>query len=214
MISTKDIFYHAVDERTELRLVGPEHSGELFNLYEANRPYLRRWHPWVDDLSSAAAVENAIASWQQLYAVNQAFHAGIWFEKQFCGMVSFLKVDNVNRWTPMCYWLDEGHQGRGIMTACCRAMVAEGFAGWRLNRITIECAAENTRSRALAGRLGFKLEGTMREVQWLHYRFVDAAVYGLLRSDYEGPQLNATIDAAGGAGFGHDDFGQQRQFGL
>ena len=99
-------------------------------------------------------------------------------------MVSYLNVDSANRWTPMCYWLDAAHQGQGIMTACCRAMVAHGFAEWKLNRITIECATENTRSRAIAERLGFKLEGVVREVQWLHDRFVDAALYGMLHSDF------------------------------
>jgi len=64
-------------------------------------------------------------------------------------------------------------------------MVAHGFAAWELNRITIECATENTRSRAIAERLGFKLEGVVRGIQWLHDRFVDAAMYGLLRSDHE-----------------------------
>ncbi len=185
MILKSNMFCQTVDEQTELRLIDREHSGELFRLFEANRQYLRRWHPWVDHLTSVAAVERAITSWQQLYGNKRACHAGVWFKGQFCGMVSYLNVDCANRWTPLCYWLDAAHQGKGIMTACCRAMVAHGFAVWKLNRITIECATENTRSRAIAERLGFKLEGIVREVQWLHDRFVDAAMYGLLHSDYE-----------------------------
>jgi ribosomal-protein-serine acetyltransferase len=191
MILTKNTFCHTVNEQTELRLIDVQHSGELFKLFEANRQHLRRWHPWVDHLRSAAAVERAIASWQQLYTNKKACHAGIWFKGRFCGMVSYLNVDCTNHWTPMCYWLDEAHQGQGIMTACCRVMVAHGFAAWKLNRITIECATENTRSRAIAERLGFKLEGVVRGIQWLHDRFVDAAMYGLLRSDHEnGLSLN------------------------
>lgn len=179
------MFFPNVNPQTELRLIGREHSAELFKLFEENREHLRRWHPWVDHLRSVEAVERAIGSWQQLCVQKRACHAGIWFQGRFCGMVSYLNVDCTNRWTPLCYWLDAAHQGQGIMTACCRAMVAHGFATWRLNRITIECATENTRSRAIAERLGFKLEGIVREVQWLHDRFVDAAMYGLLRSDYE-----------------------------
>ena len=33
------------------------------------------------------------------------------------------------------------------MTACCRAFITHGFETWKLNRITIECATQNTRSR-------------------------------------------------------------------
>jgi ribosomal-protein-serine acetyltransferase len=81
--------------------------------------------------------------------------------------------------------LDAGHQGKGIMTACCRAFIAYGFNSWKLNRVTIECATHNTRSRAIPECLGFKFEGVIREVEWLHDHYVDHAVYGLLRSDYE-----------------------------
>ncbi len=165
---TKETFCHTVDDHTQLRLIDLPHAGELFKLFEANRQHLRRWHPWVDHLRSAAAVERAIASWQQLYADKRACHAGIWFKGRLCGMVSYLNVDRENRWTPMCYWLDEAHQGQGIMTACCRAMVIHGFATWGLNRITIECASRKRpqpRRVARSAFLGFKLEGIVRGIQ-------------------------------------------------
>jgi ribosomal-protein-serine acetyltransferase len=70
------------------------------------------------------------------------------------------------------------------MTKCCRAFIAHGFDTWKLNRITIESATENTRSRAIPERLGFKLEGIVRSIEWLHDHFADHAIYGLLRSEY------------------------------
>ncbi|HEY3857499.1 MAG TPA: GNAT family protein [Verrucomicrobiae bacterium] len=192
MTSTRNTFYRPVNKSTEIRLIDLEHCGELFRLFEVNREHLRRWHPWVDDLRSEEAVEKAVDSWQHLFEDKLACHAGIWFKGEFCGMVSFLNVDRVNRWTPLCYWLNEAHQGQGIMTACCRTMIDYGFAGWGFNRIAIECASENTRSRAIAERLGFKFEGMIRGIQWLHDRFVDAAMYGFLRSDYEAQRLAAS----------------------
>jgi ribosomal-protein-serine acetyltransferase len=69
------------------------------------------------------------------------------------------------------------------MTECCRAFIAHAFETWKLNRITIECATENTRSRGVPERLGFKLEGVVRQSEWLHDRYVDHALYGLLKSD-------------------------------
>lgn len=200
MTPARNTFYRTVNQDTELRLIDLVHCGELFRLFESNRQHLRRWHPWVDHLVSEASVETAVNSWQRLYADKLACHAGIWFKGRFCGMVSYLNIDRENRWTPMCYWLDEAHQGNGIMTACCRVMVSHGFAAWGFNRIAIECASENTRSRAVAERVGFKFEGIIRGIQWLHNRFVDAAMYGMLRSDYEKGRSvnNATwTDSAG-----------------
>ena len=53
-----------------------------------------------------------------------------------------------------------------------------------MNRVTIQCATENTRSRAIPERLGFTFEGIVRETEWLYDRYVDHALYGLLRSEY------------------------------
>jgi ribosomal-protein-serine acetyltransferase len=175
--------YHKVNEQTELRLVDRQHSEELFKLFESNREYLGRWHAWVDEMQSVESVEKAIVTWQEQHAKNLGCYVGIWFKGQFCGMINHLNVDWINRQTFLCYWLDAGHQGMGIMTACCRTFIAHGFNTWNLNRISIACATENTRSRGVPERLGFKLEGIIRGSGMLRGRYVDAAIYGLLRSD-------------------------------
>ena len=72
------------------------------------------------------------------------------------------------------------------MTVSCRAFVSHAFTTWKMNRVTIQCAAKNTRSRAIPERLGFALEGIVRETEWLYDHYVDHALYGLVRSDYTG----------------------------
>jgi ribosomal-protein-serine acetyltransferase len=173
----------SVKPQTMLRVIAPENGPELFRLLEINRDYLRRWHPWVDILRSEKDVGHAITAWQQQNAGDHGFYAGVWFGGRLCGMINHLQVDRVNRWTALSYWLDEAHQGRGIMTESCRVMIAHSFKVWNLNRVTIECATENTRSRAIPERLGFKLEGIIRQVEWLGDHYADHAFYGLLNPD-------------------------------
>ena len=190
-------FSRTVNEQTELRLIDHPHTRELFELVEANREHIRRWHPWVDGLRSGDEVARAIAIWRRQCANNQGLYAGLWFKGRLCGMINHHNLDWANRWTALSYWLDAAHQGRGIMTDCCRAMVAHSFDAWQLNRITIECATGNTRSRALAERLGFKLEGIVRGIEWLHDHYADHALYGLLRSEPAGGRmLNAPVQSA------------------
>lgn len=177
------MFFSAVGERTELRVLERKESGELFAVVEANRAYLRRWHPWVDVMRSALEAEKAIVFWQHLHANQQGGFFGIWHEGKLCGMINYQNVDRGNRWAALSYWLDAGHQGRGIITASCRALIRHAFEAWNFNRITIECATENARSRAIPERLGFQLEGIVRQIEWLHDHYVDHAMYGLLRSD-------------------------------
>lgn len=179
------MFFHTVNEQTTLRVIEPPHSLELFQLLDANRDHLRRWHPWVDILRSEKDVARAIIAWRQQDENQQGFYAGIWFDGRLCGMINHLNVDWSNHRTSFSYWLDAAHQGRGIMTECCRAMIAHSFNTWKLNRITIECATENTRSRAIPERLGFKFEGIIREVEWLGDHHADHAIYGLLKSEWQ-----------------------------
>ncbi len=178
------MFSHRVNEQTELRLIDRQHAGELFRVVDANREHLRRWQPQLDCLRSAGDADRVITVWQQQSSVNRAIYAGIWFDGRFCGMINHLNVDWLNRCAVLSYWLDAGHQGKGIMTSCCRAFVAHGFNTWKLNRITIECATKNTRSRKVPERLGFKLEGIVRGIEWLHDHFADHAIYGLLHSEF------------------------------
>jgi ribosomal-protein-serine acetyltransferase len=170
-----------VNTRTEMRLIGPQHTGALFSLVEANREHLRAWHPWVDNVRSVEDIGKLISAWEQQHAKNRGFCAGIMYDNKLCGVIHHLNVDWPNRWTALSYWLDAAHQGQGIMTTCCRALIVHSFNEWKLNRVTIECATGNARSRAIPERLGFKLEGTVRGVEWLHDRYADHAIYGLLR---------------------------------
>jgi ribosomal-protein-serine acetyltransferase len=187
------MFYCTINDVTELRLIGHEHRDDLYQSLDSNREYLRPWHPWVDAIRTAADAERAINLWQMQQANNRGFYAGIWHRGRFCGVINHLTVDWTNRSTSLSYWLDAAHQGQGIMTACCRGMIQHGFGAWKLNRIAIECATENARSRAIAERLGFKLEGIVRGIEWLHDHFADHALYGLLRSDYTQAGLGTSV---------------------
>ena len=184
------MFSHKVNEQTELRPIERQQAGLVFALIDANRGHLRRWHPQIDLFRGVADVEKAIVAWQQQTANNRGIYAGIWHDGRFCGMINHLNVDWPNRCAVLSYWLDAQHQGRGIMTVCCRAFITHAFQTWKLHRITIECATENKRSRAIPERLGFKLEGIVRQVEWLHDHFADHAVYGLLSSDFV--EMNST----------------------
>lgn len=53
-----------------------------------------------------------------------------------------------------------------------------------LNRIELRCAAGNEPSKRVAERLGFALEGVLRQDEYLHDLFVDQHVYGLLAIDF------------------------------
>ena len=63
-------------------------------------------------------------------------------------------------------------------------MVAHAFGHWKLHRVIVYAATENRRSRGVAERVGFTLEGIAREAEWLGDRFVDLALYSMLEQEW------------------------------
>lgn len=100
-------------------------------------------------------------------------------------MIGFHQVDWDNRSTSIGCWIGEKHQGRGVATNSCRALMDIAFHEYHLNRVEIQCAVTNHRSRSIPEKLGFVLEGCRREAEWLYDHFVDHAVYGMLSRDWE-----------------------------
>jgi ribosomal-protein-serine acetyltransferase len=173
-----------VDDRTTLTSVAEEHAEEVFALVEANRDYLRRWLPWLDSQRSPVDTRTFIR-----YAIagergGRSLVARIDHDGELCGMTGFNWIDSVNRCCEIGYWLRADRQGRGIITRCCRALIEHAFNDLDLNRVNIPVAVGNEKSRAIPERLGFHLDGTLRDGEWLYVRYVDLALYTLLRRDY------------------------------
>jgi ribosomal-protein-serine acetyltransferase len=174
-----------VTEELQLRVLEVRHADEIFAVVDRNRAHLRRWLPWVDgDRSpedSRKFCEKAIGQ----YAANDGFHAGMWAKGNFIGVIGFHRIDWANRKTTLGYWLDKSAEGRGWMTASCRAMVDHALLELNLNRVEIRCATQNPKSLAIPRRLGFSLEGTVRQAEWLYDHFVDHEIYGMLKEQWE-----------------------------
>ncbi len=73
----------------------------------------------------------------------------------------------------------------GRMSRACSALVDIAFSRLNLNRVEIWCAFENTRCRAVPEKLGFKIEGVLRQRERIYDHFVDIAAYSLLSSEWK-----------------------------
>lgn len=179
------MFTFKVDEEIQLKLFEQSDANALFALIDRQRGYLREFLPWVDSVTSAGHYYASIAGWAEQFRQGLGFQAGILYRGELSGMVGFHLHDLRNRKTSIGYWLSEDKQGKGIMTRCCRAIIAEAFETTSLNRIEIGAATQNMKSRAIPERLGFTHEGCIREAEWIYDHFVDHEIYSLLRSEWE-----------------------------
>lgn len=177
-------FRREVAPGIQIRQVQPHDAETIFRSVEENRAYLREWLPWVDPTQSAADVLQFIARVERQFADNLGPNAGIWVESRFCGAVGCHPIDWANHHCSIGYWLDAVSQGNGLVTRCCSVLLDYLFGELSLHRVTIRCATGNTRSCAIAARLGFAREGVLREVEWVNDRWLDMVVWGMLADDW------------------------------
>jgi ribosomal-protein-serine acetyltransferase len=177
------VFTLRVDDEIELRLVEERHIDALQALIERNLDHLRTWMPWIHD----GASREDLASWVRLslqrHAEGGGFYAAIWHRREIGGTLG-LDIDRRQRSGEIGYWLDRDLQGRGVMIRAVRAVVDECFGDLGLHRVEILCSPQNVRSCAIAQRLGFVREGTLREAERIGDRYQDLAVYGMLAPDW------------------------------
>jgi ribosomal-protein-serine acetyltransferase len=170
-----------------LRLLEESDADELIALIDANRAYLARWMPWVENEREAADVLPFIRATRRQIADNDGLQTAVVApDGRIVGMVGYHSIDWLNRKSSIGYWLASDEQGRGTMTEAVRAHLDHGFGTWKLNRVLIQAAVENTRSRAIPERLGFREEGVLREVERVGDRMLDSVLYAMLAADWPG----------------------------
>ncbi len=179
------MFEQNIQDGVSVKLLEERHAPEVFAVVDRERAYLRQWLPWVDLTTEVEVTQNFIKTSLQQFANNHGFAAGIWRGSEFIGGIGTHRIDWLYRRVEIGYWIAQKYQGRGIITAACRAVINHAFAEWRLNRVEIHCATGNEKSCAIPRRLGFQFEGVMREAQLLNGEYQDIHVYAMLQREWD-----------------------------
>ncbi|WP_411348186.1 GNAT family N-acetyltransferase [Paenibacillus sp. WLX2291] len=179
------MFTYILDEEIELRPLEPAHARHIYQLIDQSRSHLRQWLPWVDANTSVEDSENFVRASLTQALENGGFNAGIWYKDQLAGIIGFHEINWNHRSVGIGYWLGESFQGNGLITSALRAMLDYAMLELNLHRVEIRCATANKRSRAVPERLGFILEGIIREAELLPSGYVDHAVYGMLQQEWK-----------------------------
>lgn len=168
----------------ELKELRAHHADHVFKTVDANRSSLRQWLPWLDQNQKVEDTMNFIHNTGRSNSEGSSLILGIFFEGEFCGMVSYNAISRVNHIGFVGYWLSTAFRGRGIMRDSVRALVSFGFQNLSLNRVEIHVAVENFPSKRIPEALGFKSEGIMRQAGYLYGRYEDVILFAMLRSEW------------------------------
>jgi ribosomal-protein-serine acetyltransferase len=178
------MFYREIDDELQLAMIMPHLAEALYTLVDRNRDYLREWLPWLDDTTEQRHVEDFIKSMVAQMADGRGLACLVVFRGNIVGVVSYNTIVSSTRTGYIGYWLDQDHNGKGIMTKSVEKLIEIGFDELGLRKVEIRCAVGNTKSRAIPERLGLKEEAVIRNAENLYGRYVDHAVYGVMKDEW------------------------------
>lgn len=173
-----------INEYSFLEKLSLSHVELIFNAIDQNRPFLRKWLPFVDFTRKLGDTERFVRSVIEKVSSNRDEVYVIWYKHEFAGLIGFKDIDHVNDKIEIGYWLIEKMTGKGIATAAARKMVNLAFRNMEMNRVVIRCGVGNTKSSAIPRRLGFSFEGIERNGERHYHIYIDLEVYSLLKSEW------------------------------
>jgi ribosomal-protein-alanine N-acetyltransferase len=115
---------------------------------------------------------------------------GIWWavcsedNSIFYGAGGLNSLSEAHRKAEIGFWLLPEFWGKGLMYEAMPLILEYGFNILNLHRIEGFVETENQNCKKAIEKIGFKLEGTMRDCEIKHGRYISLDVYALLRNDY------------------------------
>lgn len=153
-----------VGPRFRLRPYLPEDAPALYEAIDESREHLAPWLPWVDRHTSPDDSREFVARARAWWLLRQDLIVGI-FECEGGRLLGGSGLHRINwdiRAFEIGYWLRRTAEGQGYMRETVQLLTRLAFDTLEANRVEIRMDPRNVRSRSVAEKLGFVLEGTLR----------------------------------------------------
>ncbi|MDQ3327202.1 MAG: GNAT family N-acetyltransferase [Chloroflexota bacterium] len=150
--------------RVRLRPFLADDAPALWEAVDESREHLAPWLPWAASYRSVDDAREFVTRAAAWWLLRQHLPVGI-FERESGHLLGGCGLQDINwdiRSFEIGYWLRRTAEGRGYMSEAVQLLTRWAFDALAANRVFIRMDARNQRSRAVAARLGFVHEGTLR----------------------------------------------------
>lgn len=193
--------YRVRSARLLMRCWNPEDAPALRQALDESDQHLRPWIPWMREEPRTLA---QTTSW--LRQSRAAFDRDVNYRYAVMDAASGALVGETGLYTrvgagarEVGYWIRKARRGGGCAGEAANAMVRVAFEVDGVDRVELHCAPDNAASVAVARRLGFTHEATLRR-RYLDTEDVwrDSMIWVLFREDYPGsPAAGLPLEALG-----------------
>jgi ribosomal-protein-serine acetyltransferase len=186
----RHLFPLRISDNIVLDIIQAHQTEEFFELVDANRDYLRQWIPWLDECQTTQEALKFILNSLRDTALERSIRCGIFRSGQLIGSIE-VRFLWEGRNCEIGYWISEAFQGKGIVTQACALMLGCLFKEMGMEKVVLYCAVKNTKSQAVATRLGFTRHAELAESEWLYDHYVERFRYVLPRRELCAVHKNA-----------------------
>jgi [ribosomal protein S5]-alanine N-acetyltransferase len=177
-------------ERLILRLPAHGDYRGWSELRRASHGFLTPWEPtWSDDHLTRRAFTSRVSWAARCFKLDTALPLFI-LRRADDELVGAITLDNIRRGPAQAgtlgYWVGAPHARQGYMREAIAAVVRHAFTTLDLSRIEAACLPENTASRGVLERSGFKYEGVAQSYLQINGRWRNHVLYSNLRHDRRG----------------------------
>lgn len=176
-------------QRLVLRPLSGDDAPALYDMMVRNRSFLKPWMPASSDETYTLEFQAADIAWRaEQWQQDRAYSFGI-FLKQSQALIGRINISQVVRGAFLnCflgYWLDQEHNGQGIMSEAVRTICPFVFEQLGLHRIEATTLLHNHGSQRVLAQAGFRDEGTALNYLQIDGRWQDHKRFALTREDWE-----------------------------
>ncbi|KIL38777.1 hypothetical protein SD70_24100 [Gordoniibacillus kamchatkensis] len=155
-------------ERLLMRLPLPGDGQAVYEAVQDSLPELRPWMIWAHRHQSLEETERLVEDSHAAFLdrTDLRFHAFLRSTGKLVLCCGLHRIDWDARKFEIGYWLRTPYAGCGYATEAARGLEQLAIRQLRANRIEIRVDSNNVRSIKVAERLGYTLEGTLRQDGW------------------------------------------------
>jgi RimJ/RimL family protein N-acetyltransferase len=151
-------------ERLLIRKPFPGDGKYVYKAIQASLNELKPWMPWAHTNQTEQDVEANIRDSIAKFITREDLRLHL-FDKETGEFIGSSGLHRINWEVPkfeIGYWIDTGFSGRGYITESTEEIIRFAFTELNAKRVEIRCDPRNIKSRAIPEKLGFTLEGILK----------------------------------------------------
>lgn len=151
-------------ERLLIRKPMPGDGKAVYDAIQASLSELKEFMPWAHRNQTVDDVEVNMREAHAKFLTREDLRLHL-YDKETGEFIGSSGLHRINWSVPkfeIGYWIDTRHSGKGFITEATQAITEFAFAELKARRVEIRCDSTNTKSRAIPEKLGFTLEGILK----------------------------------------------------